>query len=76
MADHDELERLERRLKRESLGPLTEISNQMTTSALSLIRAAAGWLRGTIEQRPLISLLIAFEAGFVIARLGGHHAKR
>ena len=70
MADNKEIDRLERRLKWEAPGPLADLSNQMTTSLFSLLRALAQQVREAAEERPLISLLIAFEAGFAVARLG------
>jgi hypothetical protein len=75
MAENKEMERLERRLKWEAPGPLTDISNQMTASAFSLLRALAEWVRHSAEDMPLISLLLAFEAGFAVARLGHRRAK-
>jgi hypothetical protein len=75
MAGNNEIDRLERRLRREGAGPLTEISNQATGSLFSLLGALLQWINRSAEDRPLISILLAFEAGFAIARLGGWHAK-
>ncbi|HEV7462304.1 MAG TPA: hypothetical protein VGN85_00085 [Methyloceanibacter sp.] len=75
MAENEEIDRLERRLKREAPGPLTDLSNQMTTSVFSVFRTLAEWVRQSAEEMPLISLLIAFEAGFAVARLGPRRAK-
>ena len=75
VAENEEIDRLERRLKREAPGPLTDLSNQMTTSLFSVLRTLAEWVRHSAEEMPLISLLIAFEAGFAVARLGHRRAK-
>ena len=75
VAENKEIDRLERRLKREAPGPLTDLSNQMTTSVFSVLRTLAEWVRQSAEEMPLISLLIAFEAGFAVARLGPRRAK-
>jgi hypothetical protein len=75
VAENEEIDRLERRLKREAPGPLTDLSNQMTTSVFSVLRTLAEWVRQSAEEMPLISLLIAFEAGFAAARLGPRRAK-
>jgi hypothetical protein len=75
MAENNEIDRLQRRLRWESAGPLTEISNQVTGSLFSGLGALVQWIRRSAEERPLISLLLAFEAGFAIARLGGRRAK-
>jgi hypothetical protein len=75
MAGNNEIDRLERRLRREAAGPVTEISNQATGSLFSVLGALVQWIRWSAEERPLISLLLAFEAGFAIARLGDRRAK-
>ena len=75
MAENKELDRLQRRLMREAPAPLTDLSHQRTASVSSLLRALAQWVRDLAEEMPLISLLIAFEAGFAVARLGHRRAK-
>jgi hypothetical protein len=75
MAENKEIDRLQRRLKREALGPLTDLSNRMTASGFSLLSALAEWVCQSAGEMPLISLLIAFEAGFAVARLGHRRAK-
>jgi hypothetical protein len=75
MAENKELDRLQRRLMRAAPAPLTDLSNQMTASVSSLLRALAQWVRDSAEEMPLISLLVAFEAGFAVARLGHRRAK-
>jgi hypothetical protein len=75
MARKSEIDRLQRRLRWEAAGPLTEISNQATGLLFSGLSALVQWIRRSAEERPLISLLLAFEAGFAIARLGSRRAK-
>jgi hypothetical protein len=75
MTENEAIDRLQRRLKWEAPGPLTELSNQLTAPGFSLLRALAQWVRDSAEEMPLISLLIAFEAGFAVARLGHRRAK-
>jgi hypothetical protein len=75
MADSEqEIDQLRRRLDWEAGGPLAEISNQVTGRLLSIVSAIAGWLRQSGEERPLISVLLAFEAGFALGRWGGRRA--
>jgi hypothetical protein len=69
-----EIDRLRRRLGWEAGGPLAEISTQATSRLLSIVIAIAGWLRRSGEERPLISILLAFEAGFALGRWGGRRA--
>ena len=75
VAENQEIDRLQRRLMREAPAALTDLSNQMTASVSSLLRALAQWVRDSAEEMPLISLLVAFEAGFAVARLGHRRAK-
>ena len=76
MTEKEEIDQLQRRLKWEAPGPLTDLSNRMTASVFSLLRALAQWVRDSTEEMPLISLLLAFEAGFTVARLGHRRANR
>jgi len=69
-----EIDRLRRRLGWEAGGPLTEISIQATNVLWSIISAAVSWLRQSGEERPLISILLAFQAGFALGRWGGRRA--
>ena len=76
MAENAQIDRLQRRLSWEAPGPLTELSNQATASLFSVLRFVTQWLRQAGEERPLISLLLAFQAGFAIGHWGGRRAKR
>ncbi len=69
-----EIDRLRRQLGWEAGGPLTGISNQATDAVVSIVSAAVSWVRQSGEERPLISILLAFEAGFALGRWGGRHA--
>jgi hypothetical protein len=53
---------------------LAEISNQATGALVSILSAIVGWLRQSGEQHPLISILLAFQAGFALGRWGGRRA--
>jgi hypothetical protein len=75
MAGNGEIDRLQRRLRWEAAEPLTEIPNRATGSLFSGLSALVQWIRRSAEDRPLISLLLSFEAGFAIARLGSRRAK-
>jgi len=69
-----EIDRLRRRLGWEAGGPLTEICNQATNVLWSIVSAAVSRLRQSDEERPLISILLAFQAGFALGRWGGRRA--
>ena len=69
-----EIDRLRRRLGWEAGGPLAQASTQATDTLVSIIRSAVSWMRQSGEERPLISILLAFEAGFALGRWGGRRA--
>jgi hypothetical protein len=70
-ATEQEIERLRRQLGREAGGPVAEISNQATHALVSIAGAVVTTLRQSVEERPLIGLLLAFENGFAVGRWGG-----
>jgi len=41
---------------------------------VSVVSAAINWTRRSGEERPLISILLAFQAGFALGRWGGRRA--
>ena len=69
-----EIDRLRRQLGWEAGGPLAEISNQAMDAVVSIVSAAVSWVRQSGEERPLISVLLAFEVGFALGRWGGRRA--
>jgi len=75
MADTDqEIDRLRRRLGWEAGGPLGQISSQATDTVVSILGSAVSWMRQSGEEHPLISILLAFQAGFALGRWGGRRA--
>ena len=75
MAAEDDLVRLKRMLRWEGAGPLTDVSNQITSALFAGGRAMAQWLRETAEERPLISVLLALQLGFAVGRWEPRRAK-
>ena len=73
-----EIDRLRRRLGWEAGGPLAQVSTQATDTLVSILSSAVSWIRQSGEEYPLISVLLsvllAFEAGFALGRWGGRHA--
>ena len=76
MAADEQIHRLNRELSRRSLGPVTIISNQFVASLASGLQSLAIWLRDAARDRPLITLLLAFQVGYAVARIGGRNARR
>jgi hypothetical protein len=75
MAETEEVDRLKRRLHWEGADPLAELSNQAMDAMTARGRAFASWLREIADDRPLISLLIAFQVGFAVGHWGLRRAK-
>jgi len=76
MIENEEVDRLKRRLQWEGAGPIAELSNRaidaMTTQGSGLV----SWVREMADDRPLISLLVACQIGFVVGHWGPRRAKR
>ena len=75
MPRNDDIDRLRRRLQWEGAGPLMDLSNQAANALLAGLRAFARWVHEAGEERPLISLLLAFQVGFAVGRWGPGRAK-
>ena len=65
-----EIDRLRRRLGWEAGGLLAQVSSRATDT----FRSAVSWMRQSGEEHPLISVLLAFEAGFALGRWSGRRA--
>jgi len=75
MVEIEEIDRLTRRLHRENAGPLAELSNRTINAIAARVREFASWVREMADDRPLISLLIAFQIGFAVGHWGPRRAK-
>ena len=69
-----EIDRLRRRLGWESGGPPGQISTQATDTVVSILGSAVSWIRQSGEEHPLVSIVLAFQAGFALGRWGGRRA--
>ena len=76
MIESEQVERLKRRLSWEGVGPLAELSNQATDALMARGKALPGWVRDSAKDRPLTSLLMAFQIGLAAGRWGRRRAKR
>jgi hypothetical protein len=75
MSADNRLNQLKRQISRESLGPVDVATNHAMSFLSSVIASTMAWLRTSAYERPLITLLLSFQAGYVLARLGGRHAR-
>jgi hypothetical protein len=56
-------------------GPLAHLAGEATDAFAARAKALAGWIRENAEERPLVSLLCAFQLGFAAGRWGPRRAK-
>jgi hypothetical protein len=75
VATEDKIAQLDRQLRHHSLGPVDAVSHQAASAIASAATSITNWLRQVTYDRPLISLLLAFEAGLLIGRLRRRHAR-
>jgi hypothetical protein len=70
MERYEEIDRLKARLQWDSGGPLAHLAAEAMDALAARAKALAGWLREIVEERPLISLLYAFQLGVAAGRWG------
>ena len=75
MTANQQIERLNRQLRSQGLGPITTISDQALASLGSGLQLLVTWLRQAAQDRPLVTLLLSLEAGFAVARMGRRRAR-
>jgi hypothetical protein len=75
MAVDQQLARLSSQLSQRSLGPIDAVSSEIMSRLGSALNALISSLRQTANDQPLMTLLLAAQAGYLIARLGRHYAR-
>jgi hypothetical protein len=75
MEPREEIDRLNTRLQWESGGPLAHLAGEATDALAARAKALADWVQENAEERPLVSLLCAFQLGFAAGRWGPRRAK-
>jgi hypothetical protein len=76
MAVDEQLARLNRHLSGQSLGPINPLVDQMVSGFTQKVVSVSAWLREEAYDRPLITLLLSFQVGYLVARLGRRYASR
>jgi hypothetical protein len=75
MAANDQLDQLSWQLSKFSLGPIDAVSTEIASRLGSAFSAAVSSLRQAANDQPLMTLLLAAQAGYLIARLGRRYAR-
>jgi hypothetical protein len=76
MAVDEQLDRLSRQLSRQSLGPINPIVDYTVSGFVRASASFAEWLREAASDRPLLTLLLSFQVGYLVAHLGRRYASR
>ena len=76
MALDEQLERLFGRLSQQSLGPIDTVFSETMSRLGAVSTAFAAGLRQAAYDRPLVTLLLSYQAGYLVARLGRRYARR
>jgi thiamine monophosphate synthase len=74
MAVDEQLDRLSSQLSRHGLGGIDAVSAEVTSRVGSAFIAVASSLRRAADDQPLVTLLLAAQAGYLLARLGRRYA--
>lgn len=75
MTENEEVDRLKRRLQWEGAGPTAELSNRAIDAMTKQGSGLVSWVREMAGDRPLMSLLIGCQVGFVVGHWGPRRAK-
>jgi hypothetical protein len=70
-----EINRLKSQLQWEQGGPLADLSSQGLNALIAGLSALASTVHRQAEERPLVSLLVAFELGLATGRWGPRRAQ-
>jgi hypothetical protein len=75
ISERDDIDRLNWRLRMQNMDPSTVVARQAASALFPLIRSFANRPIKSARTRPLTTLLVSFEAGYAIARIGRKHAQ-
>jgi hypothetical protein len=76
MSVDEKIDQLSQQLDRQSLGPIDTISDEVMRRLGSASGSLVAWLRQAAYDQPLMTLLLAGQFGYLVARLGRAYARR
>jgi hypothetical protein len=76
MSVDETIDRLSQQLDKQSLGPIDTISNEVMRRVGSAAGSLVASLRQAAYDQPLMTLLLACQFGYLVARLGRAYARR
>lgn len=75
MSADAKLENLTTQIRRQGFGPLDPLFDQVVSMVTAATRSLADGLRQAAYHQPLTALLLACQAGYLVARLGQRRAR-
>ncbi len=76
MSVDEKIDRLSQQLEKQSLGPIDTITDEVMRRVGAASGSLVAWLRQAAYDQPLMTLLVACQFGYVVARLGRAYARR
>jgi hypothetical protein len=74
-SEKDSIDRLNGRLRMQNMDPITVVARQAASALFPLIRSFGNRLIKSTRTQPLTTLLVCFETGYAIGRMGRKHAQ-
>jgi hypothetical protein len=76
MSVDERIDRLSQQLDKQSLGPIDTISDEVMRRFSTASGSLVAWLRQAAYDQPLMTLLLACQFGYLVARLGRAYPRR
>jgi hypothetical protein len=74
-SEGDDIDRLSGRLRMHNMDLSTVVARQAASALFQFIRSFGNRLIRSARTRPLTTLLVSFETGYAIGRMGRKHAQ-
>ena len=71
----EKLDQLSRELSKQSLGPIDGILNELVSRLACGVSATISSLQQAVSDQPLMSLILAAQTGYLVARFGRRHPR-
>jgi hypothetical protein len=75
MVADEKLDQLSWELSRYSLGPVDSVLNEITSKLADGSGAVVSALQKAVNDQPLMTLILAAQAGYLLARFGHRYAR-
>jgi hypothetical protein len=75
MAVDEKLDRLAWELSKQSLGPVDGFLSEITSRVSSATTTVISSLQKAANDQPLMTVILAVQAGYLVARLGRRYAR-